>query len=111
MADENAWLTLDDVATRLGEPVGRVRQMLREAQLAAVRHEGRTRVPAGFLVGDQVVKGLAGALTVLRDSGYSDEEAVRWLLTPDDSLPGTPVEALRQNRGREIKRRAQALAF
>ena len=32
-------------------------------------------------------------------------------LTSDDSLPGAPIEALRGNRGREVKRRAQALAF
>ena len=48
---------------------------------------------------------------MLRDAGYTTEEALRWLHTPDDSLPGTPVEALRSNRGREVKRRAQASAF
>ena len=30
--------------------------------------------------------------------------------TPDPSLPGTPVQALSENRGTEVKRRAQALA-
>ncbi|HEX4701674.1 MAG TPA: Rv2175c family DNA-binding protein, partial [Pseudonocardiaceae bacterium] len=29
----------------------------------------------------------------------------------DETLPGSPIEALRTNRGREVKRRAQALAF
>ena len=29
----------------------------------------------------------------------------------DPSLPGTPIAALRSNRGREVKRRAQAMAF
>ena len=42
---------------------------------------------------------------------YSDEEALSWLYTPDDSLPGTPVQALAENRGTEVKRRAQALGF
>jgi hypothetical protein len=50
-------------------------------------------------------------LTLLRDARYSDEEAVRWLHTPDDTLPGSPVEALRNDRSREVKRRAQALGF
>ena len=40
-----------------------------------------------------------------------DEEALRWLYTPDDTLPGTPAEALRGNRATEVKRRAQALGF
>jgi hypothetical protein len=59
----------------------------------------------------RVVKGLPGTLTVLSDAGYSDEESLRWLHTPDDSLPGTPIAALRENRGTEVKRRAQALGF
>jgi hypothetical protein len=58
-----------------------------------------------------VVKGLAGVLTLLHDGGYDDETAIRWLHTPDDSLPGTPVQALAADRGREVKRRAQALAL
>jgi hypothetical protein len=33
------------------------------------------------------------------------------LLRADDSLPGTPAQALAENRGTEIKRRAQAAAF
>jgi uncharacterized protein len=48
---------------------------------------------------------------VLADAGYDDDAALRWLFTPDDSLPGSPVKALAENRGTEAKRRAQALAF
>jgi hypothetical protein len=33
------------------------------------------------------------------------------LYTADETLPGTPVEALAANRGTEVKRRAQALGF
>lgn len=69
-------------------------------------------VPALFLTeNDEVVKGLPGTLTVLADSGFTPTEMLRWLFTSDDSLPGTPIEALRGNRGREVKRRAQALAI
>ncbi|MFL6182385.1 MAG: Rv2175c family DNA-binding protein, partial [Actinomycetes bacterium] len=31
--------------------------------------------------------------------------------SPDDSLPGTPMQALVENRHTEVRRRAQALAF
>lgn len=105
------WLTVPEVAERLGVPVTRVHQMLRDGGLAAVRSAGVLRVPAGFLRGDSVVKGLSGVLTLLRDGGYTDDEAIGWLHTDDDSLPGTPVDALQGDRGREVKRRAQALGL
>jgi len=68
-------------------------------------------VPAAFVQDGRVLKGLPGVLTLLADARYSDDEALGWLFTVDDSLPGTPVQALRENRGTEIKRRAQALGF
>jgi len=36
---------------------------------------------------------------------------LRWLFTADDSLPGTPIEAIAKRRSAEVNRRAQALAF
>ena len=53
---------------------------------------------------------LVGTITLLKDDGFTDEEMLEWLFTPDETLPGTPVRALRENRGTEVKRRAQALA-
>jgi hypothetical protein len=107
-----AWLTLPDIAEQFGVEVTRVRQLIREGQLIAVRRgENRAlHVPAAFIDGDKVVKGLAGTLTLLRDDGFTVEEMLEWLFTPDPSLPGTPAQALSENRGTEVKRRAQALA-
>jgi Rv2175c C-terminal domain of unknown function len=104
-------LPLPDVAQQLGLPVTRVHQMMRDGQLMGVRRAGVVLIPAEFISGDAVVKGLPGTITLLRDSGYSAEEILRWLFTAEDSLPGTPIGALRTNRGREVKRRAQALGF
>jgi hypothetical protein len=105
-------LPLRDVADRVGRSVSHVQQALRDGQLLAVRRKGELLVPAAFLSdGNEVVKGLSGTITVLVDSGYSRSEILRWLFTSDESLPGTPIEALRGDRGREVKRRAQALAF
>lgn len=104
-------LTLPEVAESVGQPTTRVQQLVRDGHLLAFRRDGVMVVPALFLNGEGVVKGLAGTLTVLRDSGFSQEEMLRWLFTDDDTLPGSPIEALRTNRGREVKRRAQALAF
>ena len=107
------WLSLREVADRLGVSPNKVRQMVREHQLAALRHADarEPEIPAELLPGDAVVKGLAGTLTLLADAGYDEEESVRWLFTGDDSLPGRPIDALRENRGTEVRRRAQALAF
>ncbi len=107
------WLTVREAAEKLGEPAGRVRQLLREGRLAGVpRGAAATlHIPAAFVLDGALLKGLSGTLTVLRDAGYDDESALRWLFTPDDSLPGSPVQALAENRGTEVKRRAQALAF
>lgn len=87
--------------------------MVRERQLLAVRRglDRVLQVPAPFIQDGKLVKGLGGTLTLLADCGYDEIESLRWLFTPDDSLPGTPVEALRGNRGTEVKRRAQALGF
>jgi hypothetical protein len=68
-------------------------------------------VPAAFLDGAQIVKGLCGTLTLLFDCGFGELEALRWLFTEDDSLPGTPIDAIVKHRGTEVNRRAQALAF
>jgi hypothetical protein len=106
------WLSLPEVATRLDLPVSRVKQLLRDRKLVAVvRPSGDRAVPAAFLDGGQIVKGLSGTLTVLFDCGFGDDEALRWLFTADETLPGTPIEALYAHRGTEVNRRAQALAF
>ena len=107
------WLTLPDVADLLGLDVGKVRRLLQDRNLVAVRRGERNvlSVPAALLVDGAPLPELRGTLTVLADSGYDDEAAVRWLFTPDDSLPGTPVDALRAGRKTEVRRRAQALAF
>lgn len=104
-------LPIPDVAQRLRLPVTRVHQMLRDGHLLGVRRQGVVVVPAEFLSDDTVVKGLPGTITLLRDAGYSTEEILRWLFTAEESLPGTPIGALRTDRGREVKRRAQAMGF
>ncbi len=106
------WLPLPEVADRLCVPIGRVRQLLRDRKLlAVVRPDGKLAVPAAFLDGGQIVKGLHGTLILLRDCGFDESEAMRWLFTADETLPGTPISAIAENRRTEVNRRAQALAF
>lgn len=117
------WLPLPDVADRLGTDVGKVRRMLTDGRLVAVRLGERNvlGVPDRFLTRDgdgwAVLPALAGTLSVLRDGGFTDDEAVVWLCRPDDSLAGlvpgalAPVEVLAAGFTTEIRRRAQASAF
>jgi hypothetical protein len=107
------WLTVPDAADQLGSDVGKVRQLIRDRRVIAIRRgePARLELPAAFIHNGALVKGLPGLLTVLADAGYDDEASLRWLFTPDESLPGTPMQALVENRGTEVKRRAQATAF
>jgi excisionase family DNA binding protein len=105
------WLTIPEVAERLGLPVSRVKQLLRDRKLLALRRDGTLCVPAAFLDDSHVVRGLHGTLTLLFDCGFDEVGAMRWLFTADESLPGTPIQAIAEHRGTEVNRRAQALAF
>ena len=100
-----------DIASALKMIVTRVHQLLRERQLVATRVDGVLRIPAEFVQDGAVVKGLPATITLLTDNGYKDPEIIDWLFTSDDSLPGRPITALRQNRGREVHRRAQVSGF
>lgn len=104
-------LTLSEVAHRLGIRVNRVRQLIRDRALATVDKDGTPHVPADFFDDEGILTHLAGVLTVLRDGGYSDSEAVTWLFTEDETLPGMPIAALHEKRHHEVNRRAQAMAF
>ncbi|MEO3783363.1 Rv2175c family DNA-binding protein [Actinocorallia sp. B10E7] len=107
------WLTFAEAGQVAGVPASRVKQWVKEGKLLAAYRQsgGGPQIPAAFLAEGQVVKGLPGTLTLLSDAGFDETAALRWLFTGDDTLPGTPVQALRENRGTEIRRRAQALAF
>ncbi|OMH24287.1 DNA-binding protein [Tersicoccus phoenicis] len=107
------WLPLPDAAERLDLQVTKVHRLIDDGTLLALRvGEPPVRsVPAAFLTEDGPVDSLRGTISVLRDAGFSDDEALRWLFTFDESLPGRPIDALRTGRKTEIRRRAQALAW
>jgi len=106
------WLDWTQAGARLGVTPAKVRTMIRDHELAAAVPVpgGGPRVPADFIDGDQLLKGLPGLLTLLHDAGFDDRESIAWIFL-DADLPGRPIDALRENRGSEVKRRAQALAF
>jgi hypothetical protein len=109
----SGWLSLSELAEQIGVPLPKVRQAVREGQLVAVTRgaPAMPSVPSDFVHDGKLIKGLAGALTVLRDAGYTDTEALRWLLSDDPNLPGRPVDVMAAGRDTAVKRRAQVLAF
>lgn len=106
------WLTWSEAGKVLGVTEAKVRTMVKDHELAdAVPVPGKgPKVPALFIQDGLPVKGLGGLLTVLHDGQYDDREIIAWLFL-DLDLPGRPIDALRENRGSEVKRRAQAMAL
>lgn len=112
MAAESArWLTVPDLVDLLGLSPGKVHRLLEDRHLLAVRRNNVLVVPSEFLDGNEPLKDLRGTLVLLADDGFSDDEAMRWMLEVDDTLGATPIDALRAGRKAEVRRVAQALAF
>jgi hypothetical protein len=107
------WLTIGDLAVRLEQRPSRIKDLIRERKLVVVDvgDPPKPSVPIEFLHDGELIKGLPGALTVLADAGYSPEQAVRWLLTENDLLPGRPVDYMTAGRHTAVKRVAMSLAF
>lgn len=93
----------------MGLRVSQVRRLIEDKQLAAKRIDGVLKVPADFISGTEPLSELRGTLLVLGDAGFSDDEAVDWLVDVDDSLGAAPIDALRSGRKTEVRRVAQAL--
>lgn len=106
------WLTLGQAAELLGIEVAGVRRLIADAELVCVRRgtPAERSVPRE-LVDPDLVPGLAGTVTLLRDCGCSDEELLDWLLTPDSDDGQSPLHLLRIGHRTEARRRAQMLAF
>lgn len=105
------WLTVPDLVDVLGVSVGRVRRLIEDRALLATRVDGVLKVPSAFIRDGEPLGELKGTLMLLADSGFSDEEAMQWLLAEDDTLGTSPIDALLSGRKAEVRRVAQALGF
>jgi hypothetical protein len=106
---ERTWLTVPDVVQILDVSVGRVHRLIEDRHLLATRRDGVLRIPADFIVGTEPLTELRGTVFVLADAGFTDDEAMDWLLQPEDALGVAPIDALRAGRKAEVRRIAQAL--
>jgi hypothetical protein len=102
------WLTVPDIAERLGLRLSDVRQLISDRQILSLRIGPRhvISIPAKFLNEDGLLPELPGTFTVLRDSRMTDTEILRWLFTPD-----APMDALLAGFKTEVRRRAMEAAF
>nr|WP_323740657.1 Rv2175c family DNA-binding protein [Microcella flavibacter] len=110
-ADSARWLTVPDLVEMLGVSPGRIHRLLEDRQLLGIRRDKVLVVPEEFLRDGEPLHELRGTLVLLADSGYSDDEAMRWMLSHDDALGTSPIAALREGRKAEVRRVAQSLAF
>lgn len=107
----NTWLTVPELSEILGRTVSQVRRLIEDRALLAQRIDGTLRVPAAFINNGEPLSELKGTIFVLGDAGFSDDEALSWLLNSEDSLGVSPIDALRAGRKAEVRRVAQALGF
>lgn len=110
-ADSSRWLTVPDLVELLGVSPGRIHRLLEDHSLLAVRRDKVLMVPEEFLRDGEPLHELRGTLILLADNGFSDDEAMEWMLSPDEMLGTSPIDALRQGRKAEVRRVAQAMAF
>lgn len=104
------WHTLPELVEVIGEPLGRVHRLVDEFHLIGSRRHGTFKVPSVFLMDGHPISALRGTVIVLHDAGFTDDEAIDWLLEADDSIGMPPIEALRVGRKSEVRRVAQTLA-
>ena len=109
------WLTVPDIGERMGLRLSDVRQMIEDRQVLGVRIGPRNvlSVPSKFFNEEGPLPELPGTFTVLGDSRMTDAQILRWLFTPDDSLPvqGSPMDALLAGFKTEVRRRAMEAAY
>ncbi|MEP7035166.1 MAG: Rv2175c family DNA-binding protein [Dermatophilaceae bacterium] len=109
------WLTVPDLSELLGMRLSDVRQLLVDRQLVGFRIGPRNvmSIPAKFVNDAGPLPELPGTFTVLGDGRMNDAEILRWLFTPDDTLPveGAPIDALLAGFKTEVRRRAMEAAL
>ncbi len=105
------WLTVPELADKLGIVPGKVRRLIEENALFVVVRDGVKKVPAHLIVDGEPLPSIPGTLNVLIDAGFGLEHAVEWLYTVEESLGRRPIESLLLGSKSEVRRIAQTLLF
>ncbi len=105
------WLTIPEAGELLGIVPGKVRRLIEEHHLIAIKADGVQKIPAEIIINGEPLPSLRGTIVLLLDSGFTLGGAIKWLYTVEDSLATTPMAALIACRKTEVRRVAQSLAF
>lgn len=104
------WLTLGEIGDLIGDSVSRVRRLIQEQSLLALRIDNVVRVPAAFVKDGRLLPSLRGTIIVLHDVGLNTEESIQWLFAPEETIGRAPIEALREGHKSEVRRVAQTIS-
>ncbi len=108
---DTLYVTIPELVERWGLTPSKIRRLIEDRYLAAVRIDGVLRIPAEFIQDDEPLPSLRGTLLVLHDAGFTDDEAVAWLLNENAELGERPVAALQAGKKSAVRRATQSLAF
>lgn len=108
---DTEFVTIPELCERWATTPSKVRRLIEDRHLAAVRVDGVLRIPAEFALEDEPLRPLRGTLLVLHDAGLSDEESVAWMLSENDELGERPIDALHAGRKSSVRRATQSLAW
>jgi hypothetical protein len=106
-----SWLTIPEAGEKLGIVPGKVRRLIEEHSLIAIKREGVQLIPAELIINGEALPALRGTIFVLLDSGFSLMGAINWLYTENEVLKTTPMAALISGKKTEVRRIAQSLAL
>ncbi len=112
MAEESVrWLTVPALVELLNLSPGKVHRLIEDRHLLAVWRDRVLVVPEEFVQDGEPLKDVRGTLMLLADDGFTDDEAMEWMLAVNEMLGVSPIAALRAGRKSEVRRVAQALAL
>ncbi len=111
IAPDRSYFTIPELVERFALTPGKLRRLIEDHHLAAVRIDGVLMVPVEFVQDDHPLPSLRGTLLALLDAGFSDDEAMDWLFEVNDELGERPVDSLVAGRKSAVRRATQSLAF
>ena len=103
------WITIDEAAVLLRLSAGKVRRLIEEHILFAVKIDKQPMIPSDIIVGNEPLSSIRGTMLQLLDLGLTEAEAIEWLYEENDVLGEKPIAALVKGHKAPVRRAAQAL--
>lgn len=103
------WLTIDEASEHLGISSSKVRRLIEEHTLFAVRVDKEPKIPAHLIQNGEPLSSIRGTMLMLIDMNFTEEEAIQWLYSENENLGTTPMKALLQGHKAPVRRAAQTL--